>query len=116
MVAVASAQSVPLPDTPQGRAAREHIVAFNSGDAATWIAVVEKYASSAALNRRSRQQRLDGYREARELFPDLTAREIVRSSSRELDIATHTADGRHALWIFVFEPGEFAKVAAISWQ
>jgi hypothetical protein len=102
-----------LPDTPQGRAVKAYIDAFNAGDEANFLKTQEGLMSSDTLAKRPADQRAKMYAQMRGNFPNLKIKRVA-ASPEQIRVVMPDSDGNEAIFAFEFEAKPPYKIKSIA--
>ena len=102
-----------LPDTPQAKAVKAYMDAFNSGDEAKFLKVQEGLMSAETLAKRPAEQRAKMYARMKGDFPALKITRAV-ASPEQIRAIVPDRDGNEAIFVFDFETRAPYKIKGIG--
>jgi len=101
-----------LPDTPQAKAVKAYLAAFNTGDEAAFLKAQESLMSADLLARRPAADRAKMFKRMRGDFDALKIKRAV-ATAEQIRAVIPDKDGNEAIFSFDFDPkvpGKFKSI------
>jgi hypothetical protein len=102
-----------LPDTPQAKAVKAYLEAFNSGDEAKFLEAQESLMSEDLLAKRPAADRSKMFRRMRGDFDALKITRAV-ATAEQIRAVIPDKDGNEAIFLFEFDPKIPGKIKGIG--
>jgi len=102
-----------LPDTPQGKAVKAYLDAFNTGDEAKFLKAQEALMAPEALAKRPETERAKMFKRMHGDFDVLKVKRAV-ATAEQIRAVIPDKDGNEAIFSFDFDPKAPGKIKGIG--
>lgn len=109
-----AAEPAALPDTPQGRHLAAYLEAFNTGDQAKYLAMMDDHVDAALLKKRSVEERGKLFQRMRGDFATLKPSKVLKASAEQIQLAIPDKEGTLATFTFDFASAAPFRIAGIA--